>query len=95
MSDWHSITGPTLEEGLHGANVPDPVASDAGVVDTAMGSSDHLSVMSVSCQDPLLVCTYQGLPPLSCILSSVHASFLPNFAWLKTFVRCEVIHWPS
>jgi hypothetical protein len=63
VSDCHSITAPTLKVGIHDANAPDLAASVSGAIETAV--NDPLSVMSVSCQDPLLVRTYQGLPSLS------------------------------
>lgn len=77
MSDWHSNAAPTLEAGVRDADVPVPdlATFDSAAVDTAMGGDDRLSVMLVSCQDPLLVRTYQGLPPLSYVLSSVTLPF--------------------
>lgn len=73
------LESPALEEGVCDADVPDPAASDSAAVDTAAGGDDRLSVMLVSCQDPLLVRTYQGLPPLSYVLPSISFSFLSDF----------------
>ena len=78
------LESPTLE-GVCDADVPDPAASDSAAVDTAAGGDDHLSVMLVSCQDPLLVRTYQGLPPLSYVLPSISFSFLSNF-WYQPLI---------
>ena len=70
------LESPTLEEGVCDADVPDLAASDSAAVDTAAGGDDHLSVMLVSCQDLLLVRTYQGPPPLPYVLPLVSHSSL-------------------
>lgn len=73
MSDRHSISAPTLDAALDCADGPDPVA---GTNEAAIGVDDQLSVMLLSCQDKLLVRSYEGLPTLSYVLPSTQVSFI-------------------
>lgn len=83
-----------MEVGLDTADVADPIASHVGTSNAGMRGkllrlSDHITVMLPSCQDKMLVCTYQNLPHLSYVLGSHHLLFF-DFCLLVSRRLCEV-----